>query len=39
MQISGEPVAGDDGLWWPVEVETATGAVSGYVPESWVQAP
>ena len=27
------------GLWWPVEVDTATGAVNGYVPESWVQAP
>jgi serine/threonine protein kinase len=37
--ISGEPVQGDDGLWWPVEVDTATGAVKGYVPESWVQAP
>ena len=39
VQISGEPVEGDEGLWWPVEVETATGAVNGYVPESWVQAP
>jgi hypothetical protein len=37
--ISGEPVQGDDGLWWPVEVDSATGAVTGYVPESWVQAP
>ena len=37
--ISGEPVSGDDGLWWPVTVDTATGAVDGYVPESWVQAP
>ena len=39
VQISGEPVQGDEGLWWPVEVETATGTVNGYVPESWVQAP
>jgi serine/threonine protein kinase len=39
VRISGDPVAGDDGLWWPVEVETATGVVDGYVPESWVQAP
>jgi hypothetical protein len=39
VRISGEPVQGDDGLWWPVEVDTATGAVNGYVPESWVQAP
>ena len=39
VRISGDPVAGDDGLWWPVEVKTATGVVDGYVPESWVQAP
>jgi serine/threonine protein kinase len=39
VQISGEPVQGDEGLWWPIEVETATGAVDGYVPESWIQAP
>lgn len=39
VRISGEPVQGDDGLWWPVEVDTATGTVNGYVPESWVQAP
>jgi hypothetical protein len=39
VRISGEPVQGDDGLWWPVEVDTATGAVNGYVPESWVRAP
>ncbi len=39
VRISGEPVQGDEGLWWPVEVDTATGAVDGYVPESWVQAP
>lgn len=37
--ISGEPVQGDDGLWWPIEVDSATGPVTGYVPESWVQAP
>jgi hypothetical protein len=39
VRISGEPVQGDDGLWWPVEVDSGTGAVNGYVPESWVQAP
>jgi serine/threonine protein kinase len=39
VRISGEPVQGDDGLWWPVEVDAATGTVNGYVPESWVQAP
>lgn len=39
VRISGEPVAGDDGLWWPVDVDTADGPVSGYVPEPWVQAP
>ena len=39
VRISGEPVQGDEGLWWPVEVDTATGAVDGYVPETWVQAP
>ncbi len=39
VQITGELVQGADGGWWPVTVETATGAVSGYVPESWVQAP
>jgi serine/threonine protein kinase len=39
VRISGEPVQGDDGLWWPVEVDAATGVVNGYVPESWVQAP
>jgi len=37
--ISGEPVQGDDGLWWPVEVDSPTGSVKGYVPESWVQTP
>jgi serine/threonine protein kinase len=39
VRISGEQVQGDDGLWWPVEVDAATGVVKGYVPESWVQAP
>jgi serine/threonine protein kinase len=39
VRISGEPVAGDDGLWLPVEVDSASGTVNGYVPESWVQAP
>jgi serine/threonine protein kinase len=39
VRISGEPVAGDDGLWLPVEIDSASGAVNGYVPESWVQAP
>ena len=39
VRISGEPVAGDDGLWLPVEVDSASGTVDGYVPESWVQAP
>jgi hypothetical protein len=39
VRISGEPVAGSDGLWWPIDVETANGTVSGYVPQSWVQSP
>jgi hypothetical protein len=39
VRISGEPVPGDDGLWWPIEVDSAIGTVKGYVPESWVQAP
>ena len=39
VRISGEAVPGEDGLWWPVEVEAPGGAVSGYVPESWVRAP
>jgi predicted Ser/Thr protein kinase len=39
VRISGEPVQGDEGLWWPIEIDTATGAVDGYVPESWLQAP
>jgi serine/threonine-protein kinase len=39
VRINGEPVAGDDGLWLPVEVDSASGPVNGYVPESWVQAP
>jgi tRNA A-37 threonylcarbamoyl transferase component Bud32 len=39
IRISGEPMVGDDGLWWPIELETAEGVVRGYVPQSWVQAP
>jgi hypothetical protein len=39
VRINGEPVQGDDGLWLPVEVDSPSGAVNGYVPESWVQAP
>jgi serine/threonine protein kinase len=39
VRISGEAVLGEDGLWWPIEVQTPEGQVSGYVPESWVQAP
>jgi serine/threonine protein kinase len=39
VRISGEPVPGDGGLWWPVEVESADGEVTGYVPESWIQEP
>jgi hypothetical protein len=39
VRLSGEPVPGDGGLWWPVEVETVSGPVSGYVPEAWVQQP
>ena len=39
VRISGEPVEGDDGLWLPVEVDSPSGGVKGYVPESWVQAP
>jgi hypothetical protein len=38
VQITGEPVTGDNGMWWPVLVETDAGVVNGYVPESWVQA-
>lgn len=39
VRITGEPVSGDGGLWWPVEVETANGPGSGYIPESWIQQP
>ena len=39
VRIAGEPVSGEDGQWWPVEVETPDGPVSGYVPESWVHLP
>jgi hypothetical protein len=37
VRISGERVAGSDGPWWPVEIDTSAGTVSGYVPASWVQ--
>ena len=37
VQISGDAVASDSGLWWPVEVQTDQGPVNGYVPQSWVQ--
>lgn len=37
VQISGDAVASDSGLWWPVQVQTDQGTVSGYVPQSWVQ--
>jgi serine/threonine protein kinase len=39
VRISGEPVEGEGGLWWPVDVDTADGVVSGFVPQSWVQEP
>jgi predicted Ser/Thr protein kinase len=39
IRISGEAVPGGGGLWWPVEVKTDSGMVSGYVPQSWVQGP
>jgi hypothetical protein len=39
VRLSGEPVTGEGGLWWPVEVDTGERVVNGYVPESWVQAP
>jgi len=39
VSISGDAVTGADGIWWPVEIETASGVVVGYVPDSWVQAP
>ncbi len=37
VQISGDAVASDSGLWWPVQVQTDQGIVTGYVPQSWVQ--
>ncbi|MCC7021520.1 MAG: serine/threonine protein kinase [Thermomicrobiales bacterium] len=37
VRIVGEPVAGEDGPWWPIEVTTPTGTISGYVPASWVR--
>jgi hypothetical protein len=39
VRISGGPVSGDGGPWWPITVETANGTVAGYVPETWVRAP
>lgn len=36
VRITGNPVPGEDGPWWPIEVETPDGPVSGYVPRSWV---
>lgn len=39
VRISGAPVEGEGGRWWPVDVPTDTGVVSGFVPESWVQQP
>lgn len=39
VRISGDAVAGEDGLWWPVEVTTEDGIVRGYVPQSWLQQP
>lgn len=39
VRITGEPVEGESGLWWPVEVQSGDGPVPGFVPESWVQAP
>jgi hypothetical protein len=37
VQISGDAVSSDSGLWWPVQVQTGQGTVTGYVPQSWVQ--
>lgn len=38
IRISGQAVSGaDDLLWWPVEVQTENGVVSGYVPQSWTR--
>jgi hypothetical protein len=39
IRVTGEAVDGEDGRWWPVEVQTSQGPVGGYVPESWVQSP
>ncbi len=39
VRISGEPVQGDGGLWWPVEVDSGEDSLTGYVPESWLQGP
>lgn len=37
VRISGDAVASDTGLWWPVEIQTEQGPVTGYVPQNWVQ--
>lgn len=37
VQISGDAVSSDSGLWWPVQVQTDQGTINGYVPQSWVQ--
>lgn len=37
VEISGDAVSSDSGLWWPVQVQTDQGSVTGYVPQSWVQ--
>ncbi|MEZ4563567.1 MAG: protein kinase [Thermomicrobiales bacterium] len=37
VQISGDAVANDFGVWWPVQVQTDAGTVAGYVPQNWVQ--
>jgi tRNA A-37 threonylcarbamoyl transferase component Bud32 len=39
IRVTGKSVDGTGGRWWPVEVQTTQGPVSGYVPESWVQSP
>jgi serine/threonine-protein kinase len=37
VQISGDAVSSESGLWWPVQVQTDQGLATGYVPQSWVQ--
>ncbi|MFN8593633.1 MAG: protein kinase [Thermomicrobiales bacterium] len=39
VRVTGDRVAGDGGMWWPVTVDTNNGPVSGFVPELWVHAP